>query len=73
MVPKGVVSWQYNAIRHQPEPRRVADPPTKHRPQISAELRAKKRAKLPAATRAFIAEANVETTGLARVSSLCGA
>jgi hypothetical protein len=35
VVPKGVLSWRYSAIRHQPKPRRVADSPTKHRPQIS--------------------------------------
>jgi len=33
VVPKGVLSWRFNAIRHQPKPRRVADSPTKHRPE----------------------------------------
>jgi hypothetical protein len=37
---KGALNWRYNAIRHQPKPRRVADPPTKHRPQISIRFRA---------------------------------
>src|SRR6478672_8756775 len=32
---KGALSWCYSAIRHHAKPRRVADSPTKHRPQIS--------------------------------------
>lgn len=50
MTPKGVLSWRFDAISHQSKPRRVADPPTKHRPQISVVFRAQQRAKPPAAT-----------------------
>jgi hypothetical protein len=42
-VPEGVVSWRYNAIRHQPKPRRVADSPTKHRPRMDVGVRTRKR------------------------------
>lgn len=35
VVSKGVLSWRFNVIRHHPKPSRVADSPTKHRPQIS--------------------------------------
>src|SRR5271163_3681467 len=42
VVPKGVLNWRYNAIRHQPKPRRVADSPTKHRPQIDVGFRTRK-------------------------------
>ena len=35
---KGVLSWLYRATGCQLEPRRVADSPTKHRPQISDRL-----------------------------------
>lgn len=36
--PKAVMSWQFNAILHHPKPRRVADSPTKHRPQMAARF-----------------------------------
>jgi hypothetical protein len=36
-MPKGHLSWPYNAIGHQAKLRRVADSPTKHRPQISGD------------------------------------
>jgi len=46
VVSKDVLSWRFSAIRHYPKLRRVADSPTKHRPQISVRFRAQKRAKI---------------------------
>src|SRR5271163_3417751 len=46
VVPKGVLNWRYNAIRHQPKPRRVADSPTKHRPRVGVGFRIRKRGRL---------------------------
>ena len=65
-----VLNWRYDANRHHPKPWRVADSPTRHRPQISVRFRAHKRAKPPAATEGFITEANMEITDLARSTSL---
>jgi len=33
VVPKGALTWLFNAIWHHPKPPRVADSPTRHRPQ----------------------------------------
>src|SRR6476619_5358367 len=66
VVSKGVVSWRYSAIRHQPKPRRVADSPTTHRPQISDRPRARNRGKPPDGSEGFT-EANVNITVYAHV------
>jgi hypothetical protein len=60
MAAKGVVNWRYNAIRHHAKPRRVADSPTKHRPQICVRFRVQEQAKPPAATEGSITEAECE-------------
>lgn len=39
MVSKDVLSWRFSTIRHHPKLRRVADSPTKHRPQLSVRCR----------------------------------